>query len=78
MAVDCGVNIQFDNKQNISVFASSAWAERGFCAQCGSHLFYRLKETGQHTVPVGLFDSARGFKFDQQIFIDEKPLKPKT
>ena len=23
---------------------SSAWAERGFCKNCGSHLFYRLKE----------------------------------
>ena len=56
-----------------SVFDSSPWAQRGFCKHCGTHLFYRLKEAQHYHLPVGLFDEAPEFSFDQQIFIDEKP-----
>jgi hypothetical protein len=49
------------------------WAERGFCNKCGSHLFYRLKESKQHIIPVGLFADCGMFVFDHQVFIDEKP-----
>ncbi len=45
MAVDCGTDVSFEGEENISVFKSSEWAERGFCNKCGSHLFYRLKES---------------------------------
>ena len=73
MAVDCGADVSFEGEENVSVFNSSAWAERGFCNKCGSHLFYRLKETKQHIMPVGLFDHQDRFVFDHQVFIDEKP-----
>ncbi len=73
MAVDCGTDVSFDGEQNISVFNSSEWAERGFCNKCGSHLFYRLKESNQYIVPVGLFDDDKMFVFDHQVFIEEKP-----
>ena len=73
MAVDCGTDVSFEGEDNISVFNTSAWAERGFCNQCGSHLFYRLKENKQYFMPVGLFDDDSMFVFDHQVFIDEKP-----
>lgn len=72
-AIECGSDVRFDDEENISVFSSSEWAERGFCSRCGSHLFYRLKETEQYAIPVGLFDNSDRFVFDHQIFIDEKP-----
>ena len=34
-------------------FASSDHAERGFCAECGTHLFWRLREGGFVTVFTG-------------------------
>ena len=68
-----GSNVQFDGTDSMSVFSSSAWAERGFCRTCGSHLFYRLKKEGHYWVPVGLFDEKEAWVFDQQVFIDEKP-----
>jgi hypothetical protein len=74
LAIECGSAVQFDGTDSISVFGSSAWAERGFCSKCGSHLFYRLKKEGHYAVPVGLFDNGEAWVFDQQIFIDEKPL----
>nr|WP_229680731.1 GFA family protein [Marinobacterium zhoushanense] len=73
MAVDCGTEVKFSGEENISTYSSSDWAERGFCARCGSHLFYRLKQNGQYIIPAGLFDTAEALNFDHQIFIDEKP-----
>lgn len=73
MAVDCGTDLTFEGEENITVYDSSAWAERGFCNKCGSHLFYRLKESNQYMVPVGLLDDQASFVFDSQVFIDKKP-----
>lgn len=73
MEVDCGTDVEFNGGDSISVFDSSEWADRGFCKQCGSHLFYRLKHTQQYMIPVGLFDDDSGLVFDHQVFIDEKP-----
>ena len=73
MAVDCGVDVSIDGKDNLSVFESSSWAERSFCNKCGSHLFYRLKASGQYIIPAGIFEGQQAFVFDHQVFIDEKP-----
>jgi hypothetical protein len=73
MVVNCGSNVSFEGEENISVFASSDWAERGFCKSCGSHLFYRLKEDNQYMVSAGLFDEDKDLVFEEQVFIDEKP-----
>ena len=73
MAVDCGTEVSFEGEENLSIFSSSDWAERGFCKKCGSNLFYKLKETGQFIMAVGVFDDSDSFVFDHQVFIDEKP-----
>lgn len=73
MEIDCGTDITFEGENSIKVYNSSNWAERGFCKKCGSHLFYRLKESKQHMVPVGLFDDQEYFVFKSQVFIDKKP-----
>ena len=73
LAIDCGTDVGFEGEESISVYPSSDWAERGFCARCGSHLFYRLKESGQYIMPVGLFDELETPVFDHQVFIDSKP-----
>lgn len=73
LAAECETDVEFDGAEHISTFASSEWAERGFCRECGTHLFYRLKEPGYYAVPVGLFDDGDGWTFDAQIFIDQKP-----
>jgi len=72
-AVDCGAEVVFEGEENISVFGSSAWADRGFCKQCGSPLFFRIKESSHYMLPAGVFDDDQGLVFAQQIFIDEKP-----
>ena len=73
MCVECGTDVVFDGEENITVYDSSPWAERGFCKICGSHLFYRLKETQEYQVPAGLFDDQENFHFELQVFTDYKP-----
>lgn len=73
IAVDAGADVDFSGAENIKAFESSDWAERGFCRVCGTHLYYRLKQSGQYILPVGLLDDAEGLVFDHQVFIDAKP-----
>lgn len=72
-AVECDDEVHFEGEAHISVFASSDWAERGFCRNCGTHLFYRLKQGPLHALPLGLFGEDVPWHFDHQVFIDAKP-----
>ncbi len=72
-AVDCHTDVKFSGEESISSYASSDWAERGFCTQCGTHLFFKLKGNSQYIIPVGLFDDGLNVVFDHQVFIEEKP-----
>jgi len=72
-AVECESAVSFEGAANIAVFDSSEWAERGFCKQRGTHLFYRLKQEGHYAIPTGLFDDGGPWRFSEQIFIDQKP-----
>ncbi|AQU82624.1 MULTISPECIES: GFA family protein [unclassified Halomonas] len=72
-AVECADDVAFQGAEHISIFSSSEWAERGFCQQCGTHLFYRLKQNRHYALPVGLLDSTDDWKVTEQIFIDQKP-----
>lgn len=72
MAVDCGTDVSFEGEENVGVYDSSDWAQRGFCKTCGSNLFYKLKQTGQYIMSPTLFDEIN-FVFDHQVFIEEKP-----
>jgi hypothetical protein len=72
-AADCEHDVVFEGTEHISTFNSSAWAERGFCSECGTHLFYRLKQKGHYALPVGLFEDSENWLLAEQVFIDEKP-----
>ena len=60
------------DENKVSKYQSSDWAERGFCQNCGTHLFYYLKPTDDYMVPLGLFQQEELFHFKEQIFIDKK------
>ena len=73
MSVHCGADVTFRGTDKITVFRSSDWAERAFCADCGTHLYYRLIPANDHVLSVGLFQDGPEFRFEEQIFIDQKP-----
>jgi hypothetical protein len=58
----------------VTWFASSEWAERGFCGVCGSGMFYRLKDGSYINVAAGFLDERGDLApIDQHIFVDRKP-----
>ncbi|MFN4055228.1 MAG: GFA family protein [Alishewanella aestuarii] len=71
LAVHCGSAVTFSGSIKPAVYQSSDWAERGFCPQCGSHLFYHLLPADEYILPAGLFEQA--FQMHSQIFIEQKP-----
>ena len=73
LGVECSGKLNFTGKENVEVFQSSEWAERGFCKKCGTHLFYLLKQNQLYFVPVGIFDEQTNFKFESQFFLEDKP-----
>jgi hypothetical protein len=61
------------DEASLGVYRSSEWAERCFCKQCGSVLFYRLVGKDFHAVSAEAFDERGDFALVSQIFMDEKP-----
>lgn len=70
-SVHCGPDVQFKGDAP-AVYRSSDWAERGFCAQCGTHLFYHLLPANEYVLSLGIFQG-EPFQLATEIFIDEKP-----
>lgn len=63
-------DVEFEDEGELGRFASSEWAERGFCRRCGSSLFYYLKPADQHMLWAGTFDDPTAFELDAEIFVD--------
>jgi hypothetical protein len=58
----------------VARFRSSPFAERAFCATCGSHLWFNDVEEGgepvQYELMPGLFDAAHDWPLRSEIYID--------
>ncbi len=69
--------VRWEGAENIAVIQSSSWAERAFCARCGSGLYFRVTKesdySGDLELPIGLFDDPNGFRMTSEIYIDHKP-----
>jgi hypothetical protein len=65
--------VTFEGEDNLVRFASSDWAERGFCRRCGSSLFYYLKSDDKYSLCVGAFDDPSPFVLAGEIYVDHKP-----
>ena len=66
-------SIEFEGEEQIGHYDSSDWAERCFCKNCGTSLYYRLKESGHIVVWVGTFDDQSPFRLVGEIYVDHKP-----
>lgn len=64
---------QIDGAEHIARYRSSDWAERGFCRECGTHLFYYYIPKSGYSFTAGLFPGADAFPLTSEIFVDEQP-----
>lgn len=65
------IHIQPENL--VSRYKSSEWAERGFCSNCGSNLFYHLLPTDAYSIPIDLFDDQEEAALSTEVYYDQKP-----
>ena len=73
MAVDCGDSVKFENDDKLGIYTSSDWGQRGFCKSCGSTLLWQTRDGAHRVLSAQAFDDPSVFKFNSEIFIDEKP-----
>ena len=57
---------------DVTWFRSSDTAERGFCATCGSTLFWRLDGEGRTSFSAGAIDGPTGMTTHKHIFTADK------
>ncbi|SJZ55511.1 GFA family protein [Consotaella salsifontis] len=58
---------------DLGIFQSSEWGERGFCRECGSSLFWRSRDESHYALSVNALQDASDATFSTEIFIDSKP-----
>jgi hypothetical protein len=64
---------RFEGAENIAIYRSSEWGERGFCKVCGSSLFWKLVGEDRYTLSTGTLDDQSKLHLATEIFIDDKP-----
>lgn len=73
MILEVETKLEIEGEENVKYYDSSNWAKRAFCSNCGSNLFYLLKEKNLYFVQAGLFDLEGKVEFTHQVFVDKKP-----
>jgi len=64
-------DVTFDGP--VKTVASSEWATRGWCDNCGTTLFYRTQHDGSYGIAAGLFDQLAGRAMNIEYYVDQKP-----
>ncbi len=54
----------------VTRYASSDFAERAFCAVCGSHLWMRDRTGASYDLMPGLFDAAKDWPLRSEVYSD--------
>ena len=67
-------SLKFTQQDQLGVYDSSAWGERGFCKNCGTILFWRSKDQSFCTINVfALQQLPQDLDFNLEVYIDHKP-----
>ena len=64
--------VNIEGADALTWFKSSDAAERGFCATCGSHLFWRSLSDDEMAILAASIDTPTGLRVGQHIFVESK------
>lgn len=64
-------DLHFKTKTSLAWYRSSEKAQRGFCATCGSTLFWKTDGSDHTSVCVGSIDGQTGLKLAGHIYVDD-------
>lgn len=65
-------DLVLQGEDHVRWYASSDLAERGFCGECGSVLFWRRRRSDRIAIAMGGFDKPTGTMIDRHIFAADK------
>lgn len=65
--------LHIEGEESVSWYRSSPSAERGFCARCGSGLFWRPAHGEYMGIWAGTIDTPNELRAARHIFVDNKP-----
>lgn len=65
-------DVAIDGADDITWFHASDSAERGFCATCGSHLFWRSLKDDDMAILAASIDTPTGLRLASHIFVESK------
>jgi hypothetical protein len=65
-------NLAIAETETLTWFSASTIARRGFCRNCGVHLFWERHGSGRVSILMGCLDDPTGLGLADHIFIAEK------
>ena len=65
-------NFHLTEDRGLKWYNSFEWGERGSCLECGSKLFWRLKDKSHLSILAGSLDGDTGLKTIRHIFVADK------
>lgn len=64
--------VTIEGEDRISWYRSSEKVRRGFCADCGSSLFWDVEGRSRLAIAMGAFDPPTGTHLEKHIFVADK------
>ncbi|WP_025030940.1 GFA family protein [Nitratireductor aquibiodomus] len=65
-------NVVIEGEGNITWYAASDFAKRGFCRTCGSALFWKRNDADKISILAGAFDLPSGLTAESHIFVADR------
>ncbi len=65
-------DVEIDDGGSLRWYRASDFAERGFCGECGSALFWRRDGADNISILAGSFDQPTDLKLMSHIFVSDK------
>jgi hypothetical protein len=65
-------SVKFETDADLRWYASSNDAQRGFCGECGSSLFYRMNGEAGLGIAAGCLDQTADLHIGKHIFVANK------
>ena len=62
-----------DGSSEFTRYKSSEWAERAFCAKCGSNIYYKGDDQPHPSIALGTLDDTSGLERKFEYYTDLKP-----
>jgi len=64
--------LEIEGAENITWYAASDFAKRGFCRVCGSALFWKRNGADVTSILAGSFEQPSGLRAEAHIFVADK------